>query len=139
MAAERVHLLTVGYEFVPRAWTLEGETDESPIRSSTLITFPPGSGTRPTSSAPNARAYQAAAASASGTTMWALTSIVSGCVRKAMAAGQVLFGRPGSVDILQGRIKVFGPGDEGGHRCLAPGRREGDVTGNGPVLLTSPE
>ena len=32
MAAERVHLLTVGYEFVPRAWTLEGETDESSIR-----------------------------------------------------------------------------------------------------------
>lgn len=27
-----LHCLTVGYEFVPRNWTLEGETDESPVR-----------------------------------------------------------------------------------------------------------
>jgi glyoxylase-like metal-dependent hydrolase (beta-lactamase superfamily II) len=32
MACERIHLLTVGFEFVPRFWTLEGETDEAPIR-----------------------------------------------------------------------------------------------------------
>jgi glyoxylase-like metal-dependent hydrolase (beta-lactamase superfamily II) len=32
MACERIHLMTVGFEFVPRSWTLEGETDESPIR-----------------------------------------------------------------------------------------------------------
>jgi N-acyl homoserine lactone hydrolase len=32
MPCERVFLMTIGYEFVPRAWTLEGETDESPIR-----------------------------------------------------------------------------------------------------------
>jgi glyoxylase-like metal-dependent hydrolase (beta-lactamase superfamily II) len=32
MPCESVHCLTVGYEFVPRNWTLEGETDESPVR-----------------------------------------------------------------------------------------------------------
>jgi glyoxylase-like metal-dependent hydrolase (beta-lactamase superfamily II) len=32
MPVEQLFLMTVGYEFVPRAWTLEGETDESPIR-----------------------------------------------------------------------------------------------------------
>jgi glyoxylase-like metal-dependent hydrolase (beta-lactamase superfamily II) len=32
MPCERLYLLTVGYEFVPYAWTLEGETDETPIR-----------------------------------------------------------------------------------------------------------
>jgi glyoxylase-like metal-dependent hydrolase (beta-lactamase superfamily II) len=32
MACDRLYLLTVGYEFVPRNWTLEGETDESPVR-----------------------------------------------------------------------------------------------------------
>ena len=32
MPCERLYCLTVGYEFVPRNWTLEGETDESPIR-----------------------------------------------------------------------------------------------------------
>jgi glyoxylase-like metal-dependent hydrolase (beta-lactamase superfamily II) len=32
MACERIYLMTVGFEFVPRAWTLEGETDEAPIR-----------------------------------------------------------------------------------------------------------
>lgn len=32
MSCDRLYCLTVGFEFVPRAWTLEGETDESPIR-----------------------------------------------------------------------------------------------------------
>jgi glyoxylase-like metal-dependent hydrolase (beta-lactamase superfamily II) len=32
MPCDRLYCLTVGYEFVPRSWTLEGETDESPIR-----------------------------------------------------------------------------------------------------------
>ena len=32
MPCERLFLMTVGYEFVPYAWTLEGETDETPIR-----------------------------------------------------------------------------------------------------------
>ena len=32
MPCERLFCMTVGYEFVPRNWTLEGETDESPIR-----------------------------------------------------------------------------------------------------------
>ena len=32
MPCDRLNLLTVGYEFVPYAWTVEGETDESPIR-----------------------------------------------------------------------------------------------------------
>ena len=32
MPCEQLFLMTVGYEFVPYAWTVEGETDESPIR-----------------------------------------------------------------------------------------------------------
>jgi glyoxylase-like metal-dependent hydrolase (beta-lactamase superfamily II) len=32
MACERLYLMTVGYEFVPRNWCFEGETDESPAR-----------------------------------------------------------------------------------------------------------
>jgi glyoxylase-like metal-dependent hydrolase (beta-lactamase superfamily II) len=32
LPCEEIHLLTVGYEFVPYAWTCEGETDESPVR-----------------------------------------------------------------------------------------------------------
>jgi glyoxylase-like metal-dependent hydrolase (beta-lactamase superfamily II) len=32
LPCDEIHLLTVGYEFVPYAWTCEGETDESPIR-----------------------------------------------------------------------------------------------------------
>src|SRR5207253_2187976 len=32
MPVERLHLMTVGYEFVPKAWVFEGETDESPVR-----------------------------------------------------------------------------------------------------------
>jgi N-acyl homoserine lactone hydrolase len=32
MPCERLYLLTVGYEFVPYSWTVESETDESPIR-----------------------------------------------------------------------------------------------------------
>ena len=32
MPVDRLYCLTVGYEFVPRNWTLEGETDTSPVR-----------------------------------------------------------------------------------------------------------
>jgi len=53
--------------------SLATATAASPKRSSTLITLPPGSGMRLTSSAPNASAYQRAAPSAAGTTMCAVT------------------------------------------------------------------
>ena len=29
---DRLYCLTVGHEYVPRSWTLEGETDEAPVR-----------------------------------------------------------------------------------------------------------
>jgi N-acyl homoserine lactone hydrolase len=32
MPCDKLYLMTVGYEFVPRVWAFEGETDESPVR-----------------------------------------------------------------------------------------------------------
>ncbi len=32
MPCDRLHCLTVGFEFIPYMWAVEGETDESPIR-----------------------------------------------------------------------------------------------------------
>ena len=52
-------------------------TGVSPILSSTVMTLPPGSGTRLTSTAPKACEYHEAAASASGTTTWGVTFIGS--------------------------------------------------------------
>jgi hypothetical protein len=78
-------------------------TGESPIRISTVITVPPGSGTRVISCAPNARAYQLAAALASVATMWAVTFIAvmladSGCARDAVSGERTVVVEPQELD-----------------------------------------
>ena len=63
-------------------------TTASPSSTSTTITVPPGSGMRLRSCAPKARAYQSAAADASGTTRWTLSFIAP---QATTAARRVLY------------------------------------------------